>query len=538
VPKALVNGRGRWLIAAAAVAASLPVVVALITAVSDSWAPVGDRAVGAARAYDVFSSHPPLVGAYSTSTLLIGETTYSPGPLLSWLLALPAHLPGLLALPLTMALVNLASVVGSVLLAHRRAGPVFALVAAMAIAVMCSSLPADLPVDIWSGSVPVLPFWLLRFVGWSVACGEVRLLPLGVVLASFVAQCHLAYLLPSVFILVIGGVGLIVRRHDAEGTLRRWLVVALLAGVVCWSLPVLDQVMAWTGRDGHGNLARIVDAAGSRGNTAGAEAGVRAVARTVGISPWWLRELRSPQAKTFDIFAPLSALAIASTVIVLLGLAAALIAAWRKRRQDVVTASAIALALCLAVGLFTMSFPNQGGMIFSYSYGSWWAAPAGMWVWLVLGWATIVLVPLRRPALDWAHPAVTGVAVAAVLGVGLWAGLRDRDNGVDPDEFAPVRELISQVGAGVPKREPVRVTGESFVFTASVVFALRREGLAVGGTFEDQFGTSYGVEGRRFAQVLDIRNGLAIRPGARLIARVNAPGPPPEPVTVSVRPAP
>ena len=149
------------------------------------------------------------------------------------------------------------------------------------------------------------------------------------------------------------------------------------AGMVCWSFPVLDQVLAWTGRDGHGNLAHIVDAAGSRGETAGAEAGVRAVARTVGIPPWWLRELRSSQAKTFDIFTPLSALAIASTVIVLVGLAAALIGGWRRRRPDVVTASAIALALCVAVGLFTMSFPNQGGIIFSYSYGSWWAAPGG-----------------------------------------------------------------------------------------------------------------------------------------------------------------
>ena len=538
MPKAFATGHGRWLTAATVVAVSLPVIVALITAVSDSWAPVGDRAVGAARAYDVFSSHPPLAGAYSTSTLLIGQTTYSPGTSYYWLLALPAHLPGLLALPLTMALVNLASVVGSVLLARRRAGPVFALVAAMAIAVMCSSLPADLPVDIWSASVPVLPFTLLIFVGWSVACGEVRLLPLAVVLASFVTQCHLAYLLPSAFILAIGGVGLFALRHDTQVPLRRWLVVALLAGMVCWSFPVLDQVLAWTGRDGHGNLAHIVDAAGSRGKTAGAEAGVRAVARTVGISPWWLRELRSSQAKTFDIFAPLSALAIASTIIVLVGLAAALVEGWRRRRPDVVTASAIALALCVALGLFTMSFPNQGGIIFSYSYGSWWAAPAGMWAWLVLGWATIVLVPLRRPALDRAHPAVAGVAVAAVLGVSLWAGLRDRDTAVDPHEFEPVREVISEVGLGVPKREPVRVTGESFVFTASVVFALRREGLAVGGPFEDQFGTSYGVEGRGFAQVLDIRNGLVPPSGARPIARVNAPGAPPKPVTVSVRPAP
>ena len=414
-------------------------IVALITAISDSWAPGGDRAVVATRAYDVLSSHSPLVGAFSTSSELIGENTYSPGPLLYWLLALPSHLPGLLALPLIMALVNGGSAVASVLIARKRAGPGFALIAGMAIAVMCSSLPADLAVDIWAPSAPVLPFTLLIFVGWSVACGEVRMLPVAVVLASFVTQCHLAYLVPSALILLLSCAALVLGRSGLSdgASVRRWALIALLLGLLCWSFPILDQALAWAGRDGHGNFAHIVDAAGSRGETAGVRAGVHAVARTIGIPAWWLRGLRDPEVRTFDIFTPLSALTIASTVIVLLGLVAALVGGRRRKRPDIVAAAALALVLCVAVAAFTTTFPNQGGMIFSYSYSSWWTAPVGMWAWLVLGWAASVLVPFRPRLVSFANPAVATLAVAAVVGVGLWAGLRSRDNSVDPRAFAP-----------------------------------------------------------------------------------------------------
>ena len=101
--------------------AALPVVAALVRALAWHWYPVSDDdGVIATRALDVFSSRSPLVGQYSQASLLTGHSTFSPGPLLYWLLAIPARF-GPSALVITIGLVNIASVMGVVALARRRA---------------------------------------------------------------------------------------------------------------------------------------------------------------------------------------------------------------------------------------------------------------------------------------------------------------------------------------------------------------------------------------------------------------------------------
>jgi hypothetical protein len=283
-----------WLMASVALVAVLPVLVVLIEALAAGWAPNGDRAVVATRAHDVLSAHPPLVGAYSTASSLTGVDTYSPGPLLYWLLALPARLPGFWALPTTVAFLNGACVVATVLLARRRGGPALMVVTAFSMVVLYSALPTDLPNDIWAPSAPVLPFALLVIVGWSIACGDVYLLPLAVVLVSFTAQCHLAYLLPGVSILGVAGAGLILGMRMTDGPrhavasrypVSRWVLLAGLAAIVCWSFPVLDQVLGWAGKPGHGNLVHIANTVGVRGNTAGVGAGMHALVRAIGLPP-------------------------------------------------------------------------------------------------------------------------------------------------------------------------------------------------------------------------------------------------------------
>ena len=289
-----------WLTRAVVLLATAPVVVVLIEALTHGYAPSGDRAVVATRAYDVLSAHPPLVGAYSTASALTGVDTYSPGPLLYWLLAIPARLPGFWALPTTIAFLNGACVAATVLLARRRGGPTLMVVTAASMMVLYSSLPTDLANDIWAPSAPVLPFALLVIVGWSIACGDVFLLPLAVVLVSFTSQCHLAYLLPGLSILAVAGAGLILCMRMTDTTppavasrypVSRWVLLAGLAAVVCWSFPVLDQILGWAGKPGHGNLVHIANTAGAGGHTAGIGAGMRALVRAIGIPPWWLRPL-------------------------------------------------------------------------------------------------------------------------------------------------------------------------------------------------------------------------------------------------------
>src|SRR3954468_1451237 len=140
--------RRNWLVLGTGLAASLPVIVATVGAVVDGWVPLGDDAIIVVRAYDVLSTHPPVVGPYSTSSQLIGHPVLSPGPLLFWLLALPARL-GELGPPIAMGIVNSSIVIGIVALARRRGGSAFMVATAAAIAAMCGSLDTQVWYGVW-----------------------------------------------------------------------------------------------------------------------------------------------------------------------------------------------------------------------------------------------------------------------------------------------------------------------------------------------------------------------------------------------------
>src|SRR3954454_17288965 len=97
--------RRNWLVLGTGLAASLPVIVATGGAVANGWVPLGDDAIIVVRSYDVLSTHPPLLGPYSTSSQLIGHPVLSPGAPLSCLRALPAR-RGELGPPIAMGVVN------------------------------------------------------------------------------------------------------------------------------------------------------------------------------------------------------------------------------------------------------------------------------------------------------------------------------------------------------------------------------------------------------------------------------------------------
>ncbi|MEA2421693.1 MAG: hypothetical protein QOF55_792, partial [Thermoleophilaceae bacterium] len=54
-----------WSLIAAGLVAALPVILSTAHSLAVGWTPVGDDAVIAARSYDVFTAHPPLLGQYS-----------------------------------------------------------------------------------------------------------------------------------------------------------------------------------------------------------------------------------------------------------------------------------------------------------------------------------------------------------------------------------------------------------------------------------------------------------------------------------------
>jgi hypothetical protein len=490
------SGLSRWIaehgvVLGLGIVAALPVLAAVIRAVTASWFPMGDNAFTAVNALDVLSRHPPLVGQWSSgATAVVHEPVYSPGPMLFWLLAVPVRLPEPSLQIATVGLMNVACVIGVVVLARRRGGSVLATAVALGIPLMLASLPGEAHADMWNSSVGLLPLLLLIFLAWSVACGDHRLLPVTVLAASFIAQAHLTFVAPAVAALAVGLVGLTAASTDLlRGRLtavqrrqRRSLVrsatAAVLVGAICWSAPVVEQV-----REQPGNLTLLVRAATADVPAAGAETGWHAVVRTVGVVPWWLTAPQAPDERAAGLRAAPGALATATAVLVLSLLVVGVVAGWRRRRTDAVAACALALALCASMMQVAASTPAASFDNLGYTLR--WASPMGLWVWVATGWSLVVLAPRGR----WAsrrRPTAAGAALAlvSVAAVASIVAVRAHSR---PDPFREMRDVADRLDAQVPRDDVTRVDAllnarvlfQAFQFEAGTVYALRRRGSSV-----------------------------------------------------------
>jgi hypothetical protein len=518
----------RRLVLATGMVAGLPILVATIEALAEGWVPLADDALIAVKSLDVLTSHSPLLGPWSSGySEVVGEPTFHPGPLLFWLLALPARLPWPGALVATAGLVNLASAMGVVALAHRRGGRGLMFVTAGALVLMLSSLPAESYSDIWNPSAPLLPFTLLIFLAWSVACGDFRLLPLTVLVASFVPQCHLTFLVPALALLVVALAGLaLVRRSASDGlSARPWIVAAVVVAAACWSAPAIDQA---TNRPG--NVVLIARGVTTHKATLGFRPGYRAVVHAVGVVPWWLREPEVGIERVVDLSIRPGWLTIASAIAILGALAALAVIGWRRERRDVAAAAALSLVLCAAVGLVTASTPTSSFATLGYSLR--WASPAGMWVWLSLGWSLAALVRLPGAAAVSRAGATLARPAAALSAVGLVAvvavvvavsGERTRNpyrqlhtiaDRLD-DELLPHRATRLDV-AGKPDSTFMALGLES-----GALYFLRRDGRRVAVSIQkDYLGPRYAPAPRRDEQSVRFDLGTPPPNDARVIARV------------------
>ena len=514
----------RYPLPLACLGAALPVIVSTIHAISERWIPYGDQAVIASQAYDVFTSHTPLLGQYSASYHLVSQPTYSLGPMLYWLLALPARIGQPISLTIWMGAVNIAAVAGIVALARRRGGTAFMLVTAAAVALMSRSLVPETYHDVWNPSAAVLPLTLLMFVSWSVACGEYRLLPLAVLLASFVAQCHLTYVAPALGLLVVGVVGLALARRWTRApdsrALRRWVAAALVVGLISWTPPVVQQLTKTPG-----NLGLVRQLGTKGGAKVGFGVGWHAVVRTVGVPPWWLTVPADQFDRSHTVKLTPSALAVGSGAAVLLGLAAVGIAGLRRRRLDLAAGATLALALCAAVEVVTARTPANPHLQATLGYTLWWASPAGMFAWLVLGWSAAVLLG-RRLALPRlrARALAPAAGAAAVIAVGAAVGIAEK-----PDDhasmYSAIRATATRLRAALPRGSVVSLEGSpglTSVVRVALRYDLRLAGIraALPG-MDSRWGPWYRLDGRRYGYgvyLTDVRTETV--PRGRVVASV------------------
>jgi hypothetical protein len=547
----------RRLIVCTGLAAALPVIVAGLYAVLDDWVPLGDDAFTATRSFDVFTERSPQVGQYSSGASgVVGEPAYSPGPLLFWLLAVPVRLPWQSAPAVVMAAVNAACVVGLVALARRRGGWPLMVAVGLAVPIMLASLPAETYSDVWNPSAPLLPLALLVFLAWSVACGEWRLLPVTALVSSYVVQAHLPVVAPAVAVTAVGLAGALLvggRARDRDAGARGaakagaraklgWGAAALVVALLCWSAPLIEELT-----NDPGNLSLLERSATTDEPTLGSAAGWRALVHTVGVPPWWLRETQDPLGRIGDLSSSPGPVGAASTVLVLVALGVTTLIGRRRRRADLPVAGVLGLVLCAAVALDASATPESAFATVNYVFR--WTSPAGMCVWLLLGWSiAVILAPARRPLPRWRPVSGALAALGATVVVG--GVVAATENPPRDEPYRAMRAIDERLVAELPAEPTTRVDaaygpdsfGLAIELQAGAVHCLRREGRKVFALgHEGGFGRAY-ARGRA-EQVVQIGVDAPPVDSGREIARLAVSDPvlqdaaPPRTVTATILPA-
>ena len=196
-------------------------IAVLVTRTGRTYFPVNDRASIDLMVRDVFSTHPPLVGAYSRGF-------NHPGPLLFWVLAPLTALAGgaAWATLIGSALLQGVGIVAVAWISFRRGGTAFMLVMLAALGLAYTGLAAGHGfLEPWNpfAAFPFFLFFLLEV--WAFATGD-RWQALGAVIAgTFVVQAHIGYV-PLVLAALAWGVvvAAIDRREFTDGP--RWRRVA------------------------------------------------------------------------------------------------------------------------------------------------------------------------------------------------------------------------------------------------------------------------------------------------------------------------
>ncbi len=254
---AVARGHG-WLVAACLAVLSVPLVVALAGFRRPTWTPVLDLAMTELRVRDVGGSHTPLIGLPGRIGSLADQGSH-PGPLSFYALAPTYRLLGSSAWALQVATFAIHAVAMGVALwiGARRGGARMVLVVAALLAVLTAGYGGGTLTEPWNPYMPLLWWVVVLLAVWSVLCGDLPMLPVAVVAASFCAQTHVPYLGLTLGMGALATVAALLHWRggpDRRRAVVRWVLTGLGVGVLMWLPPTVDEL-----RHDPGNYSRLLD---------------------------------------------------------------------------------------------------------------------------------------------------------------------------------------------------------------------------------------------------------------------------------------
>lgn len=255
-------GAARAILVGLAIAA--PMALCAIVLLWRPWVPVLDLAMTEMRVRDVGSANTPLVGSFGRFGTFPNPGAH-PGPWSFYLIAVVYRLTGSSAWSMEFAsvVINTICLVLTGVLLTRRFGHRGLAMAALGGAIMVRGYGMTVLTQPWNPYVPVL-IWLLAVVAaWLVLDGNDAPLPLVVAASIVAAQCHVAYLVPSLVIdgVLIAVVGTRIWRRRARGVATpasadastRHLIAAIAVGAAMWVPPLVEEF-----RHRPGNISALI----------------------------------------------------------------------------------------------------------------------------------------------------------------------------------------------------------------------------------------------------------------------------------------
>lgn len=362
--------------AATHLATWLPFMYGAASAVRHSWRPVSDNAGIAIRAWDVLTSYGPLLGQPSR----LARGVYDLGPLQYWLLTGPVHIDPRAGSLWGAAIWCMLACSLTIEAARSAGGPAAGLLASMSVLAAIVWIPGITRQPLWNPWFGLMFFLAALAAAWAVMSGHRGWWPVLMVAASVAAQAHLMYAVAS------GALVLVALAVALTQTIRAragywWLVIGAVAGLACWSAPLIQQ---FTSKNG--NLTTILsNSNGGAGAKGGFTFGLQAVAASVQPPPVWWTSF--PQIRSLAVAARPPA---AAGVVALVIIAAVLVAAIRPLRSPRVAAlAAISLVISLAAMYTYAAVPasnisQQSTTFNSLTYLMAPMLPLGIMAWLAI----------------------------------------------------------------------------------------------------------------------------------------------------------